>query len=187
MSPAHAPAPLPPPPWAATPHPPEPPRAFAARRAVEAVVGLALLGATVAGLLEERSPPARTPWASIPVDVAHDGPGRLRLLPGIGPVRADAVLADRRAAGPLRALDDLARVPGIGRKTVEALRAAGAVVRDAPRPGGAPAGAPADAPAGAPADAPTEGRAAGGPTGPPSAAMASPDDGAPHTGPRDRR
>lgn len=45
----------------------------------------------------------------------------LRRLPGIGPARATAILAERHSGGPFRDLDDMARVPGIGLKTLEAL------------------------------------------------------------------
>lgn len=43
-------------------------------------------------------------------------------LPGIGPVRARAIVADRRANGRYRSLEELARVPGIGPATLAALR-----------------------------------------------------------------
>ncbi len=45
----------------------------------------------------------------------------LRRLPGIGPARAAAIVGERRSSGPFRGLDDMARVPGIGLKTLEAL------------------------------------------------------------------
>lgn len=47
-------------------------------------------------------------------DLAH--------LPGIGPTRARAIVADRKANGPYRSLEDLRRVPGIGAGTLERLR-----------------------------------------------------------------
>lgn len=43
----------------------------------------------------------------------------LLLLPGVGPKRAQAILAHR----PYHSVDDLLRVPGIGRQTLERLRA----------------------------------------------------------------
>jgi hypothetical protein len=55
------------------------------------------------------------------VDVARDPPCRLRLLPGIGPRRAAAIDAHRRAFA-IDDLDDLDAVPGIGPRTVERLR-----------------------------------------------------------------
>lgn len=38
----------------------------------------------------------------------------LTTLPGVGPARARAIVAWRSANGPFRAVDDLARVPGVG-------------------------------------------------------------------------
>jgi competence ComEA-like helix-hairpin-helix protein len=46
----------------------------------------------------------------------------LAQLPGIGTVRARAIIEDRRRNGPYRVLDDLRRVQGIGPSTVERLR-----------------------------------------------------------------
>jgi len=43
-------------------------------------------------------------------------------LPGIGPVRAEAIVRWREANGPFRRLEDLEKVRGIGEKTVEAIR-----------------------------------------------------------------
>lgn len=43
-------------------------------------------------------------------------------LPGIGPVTAERIVAERTASGPFANIDDLDRVPGIGPATVEALR-----------------------------------------------------------------
>jgi len=45
----------------------------------------------------------------------------LQTLPGIGPVTADKVIADREANGPYSSLEDLTRVSGIGPKRVEGL------------------------------------------------------------------
>lgn len=46
----------------------------------------------------------------------------LEELPGIGPARAGAIVREREKNGPFRQVEDLARVSGIGSKTVEALR-----------------------------------------------------------------
>ncbi len=43
-------------------------------------------------------------------------------LPGIGPARARAIVADREANGPYQTLEDLARVPGIGPGILQGLR-----------------------------------------------------------------
>jgi competence ComEA-like helix-hairpin-helix protein len=66
-------------------------------------------------------------------DPPVDGPpGKVRLntaterellqLPGIGPARARAIVADREANGPYRTLEDLSRVPGIGPGILQRLR-----------------------------------------------------------------
>lgn len=47
---------------------------------------------------------------------------QLEELPGIGPARASAIVREREKNGPFRQVEDLARVRGIGAKTVEALR-----------------------------------------------------------------
>lgn len=108
--------------------PPPTPREARARRAFEVVTAVAtLLGA--AALVARPAPPTAGPaWASVPVDVATDGPSRLRLLPGIGPSRLRAILRDRAVSGPVPTVEALDRVPGLGPKTVEALRRAGATV-----------------------------------------------------------
>ncbi len=46
----------------------------------------------------------------------------LSLLPGIGPVLAQRIVAGREQDGPFRSVDDLRRVRGIGPITVERLR-----------------------------------------------------------------
>ncbi|MDH3292069.1 MAG: ComEA family DNA-binding protein [Gemmatimonadota bacterium] len=46
----------------------------------------------------------------------------LETLPGIGPVRAAEIVADRGRRGPYRRLEDLQRVPGIGPQIIERLR-----------------------------------------------------------------
>ncbi len=45
-------------------------------------------------------------------------------LSGIGLVRAEAIVAYRNANGPFRQVEDLAKVKGIGKKTLEANREA---------------------------------------------------------------
>jgi competence protein ComEA len=48
------------------------------------------------------------------VDPNRDSAERLAVLPGLGPRRAAAIVADRAARGPFRDSGDLARVPGVG-------------------------------------------------------------------------
>jgi competence protein ComEA len=52
------------------------------------------------------------------VDINSGSLAELETLPGIGPSKAQAILDNR----PFAAIDELARVPGIGAKTVEQLR-----------------------------------------------------------------
>lgn len=46
----------------------------------------------------------------------------LEALPGIGATKAEAIVSDREANGPFDSVEDLARVSGIGDKTVDRLR-----------------------------------------------------------------
>jgi competence ComEA-like helix-hairpin-helix protein len=46
----------------------------------------------------------------------------LMCLPGIGPVLAERIVADRKARGTFRDVADLARVPGIGQRRIDRLR-----------------------------------------------------------------
>jgi len=108
--------------------PPPTPREACARRAFEVVVAVAALAGAAALAVRPDPPTAGPPWASLTVDVATDGPSRLRLLPGIGPARLRAILRDRATSGPVPTVEALDRVPGLGPKTVEALRRAGATV-----------------------------------------------------------
>lgn len=47
----------------------------------------------------------------------------MQTLPGLGPVLAERIVADREARGPFRTAEDLLRVPGIGPKRLERIRA----------------------------------------------------------------
>lgn len=47
---------------------------------------------------------------------------QLRRLPGVGPARAEAIVAERLSGGSFESPADMARVPGIGPRTVDALR-----------------------------------------------------------------
>lgn len=66
---------------------------------------------------------------SMRVDLNLAGVDRLRLLPGIGPAMARRIIADREARGRYASLGDVARVPGVGPRTlaeIEPFAAAGA-------------------------------------------------------------
>lgn len=55
------------------------------------------------------------------IDINRAGVDELQKLPGIGPVKAKAIV-DTREKKPFQSEDDLRRVPGIGPKTLEQLR-----------------------------------------------------------------
>ena len=60
---------------------------------------------------------ARLLWG-LPLDLNREDERALQALPGIGPSRAEAIVAGRPFCRP----DDLARVPGIGPITLRRLR-----------------------------------------------------------------
>jgi competence protein ComEA len=61
--------------------------------------------------------------APAPVDLNHAGAAELVGLPGVGPALAARIVAAREATGPFGAVDDLRRVRGLPRQTIERLRA----------------------------------------------------------------
>lgn len=81
------------------------------------------------------------------VDVNSADAGALETLPGIGPSKAQAIIAYRTANGPFKSIDDLDKVDGIGPSTLANLRdqvsfgaaAATAGAKAAPAPAAAPA------------------------------------------------
>ena len=56
------------------------------------------------------------------VDLAEATRGELECLPGIGRARAESILAWRGRNGGIRAVDELAAVPGVTRRVLEGLR-----------------------------------------------------------------
>jgi competence protein ComEA len=74
-------------------------------------------------------PAGSLPDGRIVLNVA--GEEDLVKLPGIGPTRARAILALRHRLGRFRAVEDILRVRGIGRKTLRRLRPS--LLLDAPR------------------------------------------------------
>lgn len=56
-----------------------------------------------------------------PVDLNSADASLLETLPGIGPVLAERIIADREANGPFASLADLARVSGVGEAMVSGL------------------------------------------------------------------
>ncbi|MBU0601715.1 MAG: helix-hairpin-helix domain-containing protein [Gammaproteobacteria bacterium] len=64
------------------------------------------------------------------LDLNSASVAELDALPGVGPSRAQAIVDYRAAHGPFRALDELARVKGIGDKTLAELRPLLTVVQE---------------------------------------------------------
>jgi comEA protein len=65
--------------------------------------------------------PIRTPEPrSITLNTAS--PKELELLPGIGPVLAEGIVAYRQEHGPFKRIDELLAIKGIGPKKLEKLR-----------------------------------------------------------------
>ncbi|MBX3462167.1 MAG: helix-hairpin-helix domain-containing protein [Planctomycetes bacterium] len=84
------------------------------------VLGLSIR-AFARGLVGDRRGPEVT-LQPVVVDLNAASVAELSLLPGIGRTRAEAIVLDRVRHGPFPSVEDLARVDGIGAKTVEALR-----------------------------------------------------------------
>lgn len=59
-------------------------------------------------------------WAAVDLNSATEA--QLQQLPGIGPTRAKAIIDDRNQHGPFESVEDLARVKGIGEKTLIELK-----------------------------------------------------------------
>jgi competence protein ComEA len=58
----------------------------------------------------------------IPLDVNLMGVQEWDALPGIGPALARAIVSDRQINGEFGSVDDLVRVPGMGKKKLSAIR-----------------------------------------------------------------
>ncbi|MGN6520059.1 MAG: ComEA family DNA-binding protein [Dokdonella sp.] len=69
------------------------------------------------------------------VDINHaDAKTLAESLSGIGLVKAEAIVAYRKANGPFARIEDLGKVKGIGSKTIEANRDAIVIVEGTPQP-----------------------------------------------------
>ncbi|HET7615779.1 MAG TPA: ComEA family DNA-binding protein, partial [Bacillales bacterium] len=56
------------------------------------------------------------------VAVNTAGVSELETLPGVGQVKAEAIVAYRKKNGPFKKMSDLLNIPGIGEKSLEALK-----------------------------------------------------------------
>ncbi|WP_353981852.1 ComEA family DNA-binding protein [Salinicola endophyticus] len=65
---------------------------------------------------------ASLPALADPVNLNQADAETLATLPGIGEVKAQAIVEDRKANGKYESLDDLTRVSGIGETTVAKLK-----------------------------------------------------------------
>ncbi len=90
-------------------------------RRVTAAVALALVGGAALQISMSRnaaSDPVRTALVDLNSATEHE----LQLLPNVGPAIAARIVAEREKNGPYARVDDLARVPGVGERTVRRLR-----------------------------------------------------------------
>jgi len=69
-----------------------------------------------------KAPPAERLLLGLPLDVNAVTVSELTLLPGIGPVLAQRIVAARKEKGPFQELDDLLAVPGLGPKNLDRLK-----------------------------------------------------------------
>ena len=71
----------------------------------------------------ERAPPVGPPTAEqdVRININEASVEQLVQLPGIGPSRAEAIVAERERRR-FRRVEDIMRVPGIGRKTFVRIR-----------------------------------------------------------------
>lgn len=95
-------------------------------RHLNASAALFLLIALAPGAAAHADPPPDQGPPTIEEDarinVNEAGAEELVTLPGIGPSRAAAIIAEREKR-PFRRVEDIMRVPGIGRKTYLRIRA----------------------------------------------------------------
>ncbi len=95
---------------------------------IAAAVTLLALACAGLGLSLVRAPERADAHRSMPdiarrIDLNSATGAELETLPAIGPRRAEAIVADRLQRGPFASIEDLDRVPGIGKGTIERIRA----------------------------------------------------------------
>lgn len=93
-----------------------------------AVIALMVLATAGFGfsVLAPRVPPGMRPGmnsaAAVKIDLNTASAAELEALPRIGPSLARRIVEDRAAKGPFRTVEELDRVKGVGKRTVELLR-----------------------------------------------------------------
>ncbi|MEP7042632.1 MAG: helix-hairpin-helix domain-containing protein [Dokdonella sp.] len=71
------------------------------------------------------------------VDInSADAKALAEAMTGVGLIKAEAIVAYREAHGPFKSVEELAKVKGIGAKTIEANRAAVVIVNQRDTSGG---------------------------------------------------
>lgn len=75
-----------------------------------------------ASQLVKPDPPELVFYIDPPVDINTGNSEELQLLPSIGPVLANRMVAYRKRHGPFTSLDSLRNVSGIGPKTIRKLQ-----------------------------------------------------------------
>ena len=91
--------------------------------AIRCLVLLAIFAMVTTGLIRLRTTPRKVPGPPMfRLDINQAGVQEWMLMPGIGPTMARRIIADRQSRGPFRSVDDLARVTGIGEKTIAQVR-----------------------------------------------------------------
>jgi competence protein ComEA len=87
------------------------------------LAGIALVLAIAAFAMMTTRPVNAPPVASIvPVNLNRANQAELQLLPGIGPAIAGRIVSERESGGEFREVRDLARVSGVGERTVRNLQ-----------------------------------------------------------------
>lgn len=88
------------------------------RGPIETVATVAVAAPTI----EPAPPPEPEPTIARKINLNSATREELELLPGIGPALAGRIIEHRGTRGPFRRVEDLARVSGIGPRTLERLR-----------------------------------------------------------------
>lgn len=88
------------------------------------IIGLTLLGAPVMHATADEAAVAASvqPAAELVNINTADAQTLASMLRGIGPSKAEAIIAYRNEHGPFRSVDELINVKGIGEKMLEQLR-----------------------------------------------------------------